>query len=160
MLPFPSAPSNRLVRVEHYWLFFIFIVSKFWKKTMLSRNVLTRNAFTSFKGIPPHVDTHSAFEDGIASVSLGSQVIMYLLINFFPSFSSFIHFCDFLRWQWNSVIPMVAMYQLFYLEEVCLWWQEKVGTFGVMGKTSSRFTPSLMCQFSWGVFVIFKPKKE
>ena len=46
---------------------------------MLSRDVLTRNAFTLFKGIPPHVDTHSAFEDGIASVSLGSQVIMYLL---------------------------------------------------------------------------------
>ena len=64
---------------------------------MLSRNVLTRNAFTLFKGIPPHVDTHSAFEDGIASISLGSQVIMYLLINFFPSFSSFIHFCYFLR---------------------------------------------------------------
>ena len=54
---------------------------------MLSKNVLTRNAFTLFKGIPPHVDTHSAFEDGIASVSLGSQVIMYLLINyFFPIF--------------------------------------------------------------------------
>lgn len=54
---------------------------------MLSKNVLTRNAFTLFKGIPPHVDTHSAFEDGIASISLGSQVIMYLLINyFFPIF--------------------------------------------------------------------------
>ena len=54
---------------------------------MLSKNVLTRNAFTLFKGIPPHVDTHSAFEDGIASISLGSQVKMYLLINyFFPIF--------------------------------------------------------------------------
>ena len=54
---------------------------------MLSKNVLTRNAFTLFKGIPPHVDTHSAFEDGIASISLGSQVIVYLLINyFFPIF--------------------------------------------------------------------------
>ena len=54
---------------------------------MLSKNVLTRNAFTLFKGIPPHVDTHSAFEDAIASISLGSQVIMYLLINyFFPIF--------------------------------------------------------------------------
>ena len=48
-------------------------------KIMLGRNVLIRNAFALFKGIPPHVDTHSAFEDGIASVSLGSQVIMYLL---------------------------------------------------------------------------------
>lgn len=25
-------------------------------------------------GIPPHVDTHSPFEDGIVSLSLGSQV--------------------------------------------------------------------------------------
>ena len=50
---------------------------------MRGNNVIMRNAFTLFKGIPPHVDTHSAFEDGIASVSLGSQVIMYLLINFF-----------------------------------------------------------------------------
>lgn len=48
-------------------------------KIMLGKNVLIRNAFALFKGIPPHVDTHSAFEDGIASVSLGSQVIMYLL---------------------------------------------------------------------------------
>ena len=25
-------------------------------------------------GIPPHIDTHSAFTDGIVSLSLGSQV--------------------------------------------------------------------------------------
>ena len=49
-------------------------------KIMLGKNVLMRNAFALFKGIPPHVDTHSAFEDGIASVSLGSQVITYLLL--------------------------------------------------------------------------------
>jgi len=48
-------------------------------KIMLGKNVLIKSAFALFKGIPPHVDTHSAFEDGIASVSLGSQVIMYLL---------------------------------------------------------------------------------
>ena len=47
-------------------------------KIMLGKNVLMRNAFALFKGIPPHVDTHSAFEDGIASVSLSSQVRMYL----------------------------------------------------------------------------------
>ena len=64
---------------------------------MHGKNVIIRNAFALFKGIPPHIDTHSAFEDGIASISLGSQVIMYLLIIFFLSFSSFIHFCDFLR---------------------------------------------------------------
>ena len=28
----------------------------------------------SSAGIPPHVDTHSAFEDGIAALSLGAQV--------------------------------------------------------------------------------------
>ena len=27
-----------------------------------------------YAGIPPHIDTHSAFEDGIISLSLGSQV--------------------------------------------------------------------------------------
>ena len=64
---------------------------------MRGKNVFIRNAFALFKGIPPHIDTHSAFEDGIASISLGSQVIMHLLIIFFLSFSSFIHFCDFLR---------------------------------------------------------------
>lgn len=29
------------------------------------------------KGISPHIDTHSAFEDGIASLSLGSDLVMY-----------------------------------------------------------------------------------
>lgn len=47
---------------------------------MLGKNALMRNAFALFKGIPPHVDTHSAFEDGIASVSLGSQVRTHLLL--------------------------------------------------------------------------------
>jgi len=27
-----------------------------------------------FTGIPPHVDTPSAFEDGLVSLSIGSQV--------------------------------------------------------------------------------------
>ena len=31
--------------------------------------------FCLFVGIPPHTDTHSACEDGIISVSLGSQVL-------------------------------------------------------------------------------------
>lgn len=31
----------------------------------------------SLKGIPPHVDTHSPFEDGIVSLSLGSQVCIW-----------------------------------------------------------------------------------
>lgn len=34
------------------------------------------------EGIPPHVDTHSAFEDGIVSLSLGSQVFIIVKTNF------------------------------------------------------------------------------
>ncbi|PVD34929.1 hypothetical protein C0Q70_06210 [Pomacea canaliculata] len=37
---------------------------------------LTVNQYLAGQGIPPHVDTPSAFEDGIVSLSCGSQVIM------------------------------------------------------------------------------------
>ncbi|KAK7097708.1 hypothetical protein V1264_004645 [Littorina saxatilis] len=37
---------------------------------------LTVNKYLPGQGIPPHVDTPSAFEDGIMSLSCGSQVIM------------------------------------------------------------------------------------
>lgn len=37
---------------------------------------LTINQYLPGQGIPPHIDTPSAFEDGIVSVSLGSQVVM------------------------------------------------------------------------------------
>ena len=37
---------------------------------------LTVNCYEPGQGIPPHVDTHSAFEDGIVSFSLQSQVVM------------------------------------------------------------------------------------
>ncbi|XP_076002681.1 tRNA (carboxymethyluridine(34)-5-O)-methyltransferase alkbh8 isoform X2 [Genypterus blacodes] len=37
---------------------------------------LTVNLYMSGQGIPPHVDTHSAFEDTILSLSLGSKVVM------------------------------------------------------------------------------------
>ncbi|KAK3577072.1 hypothetical protein CHS0354_037097 [Potamilus streckersoni] len=37
---------------------------------------LTINQYEPGQGIPPHVDTPSAFEDGIMSLSLGSQVVM------------------------------------------------------------------------------------
>ncbi|XP_054719529.1 alkylated DNA repair protein alkB homolog 8-like isoform X2 [Uloborus diversus] len=37
---------------------------------------LTVNYYAPGQGIPPHVDTHSAFEDNILSLSLGSQVVM------------------------------------------------------------------------------------
>ncbi|KAM7399386.1 hypothetical protein PAMP_018659 [Pampus punctatissimus] len=37
---------------------------------------LTVNQYESGQGIPPHVDTHSAFEDTILSLSLGSKTVM------------------------------------------------------------------------------------
>ncbi|XP_014783679.1 alkylated DNA repair protein alkB homolog 8 isoform X2 [Octopus bimaculoides] len=37
---------------------------------------LTVNQYLPGQGIPPHVDTPSAFEDGIVSLSLGSMVVM------------------------------------------------------------------------------------
>ncbi|KAK3099761.1 hypothetical protein FSP39_009216 [Pinctada imbricata] len=37
---------------------------------------LTVNKYEPGQGIPPHVDTPAAFEDGIMSLSLGSQVLM------------------------------------------------------------------------------------
>ncbi|KAJ9601051.1 hypothetical protein L9F63_000786 [Diploptera punctata] len=39
-------------------------------------NQLTVNQYQPGQGIPPHVDTHSAFEDPILSLSLGSSVVM------------------------------------------------------------------------------------
>lgn len=37
---------------------------------------LTINQYEPGQGIPPHIDTHSAFEDGIIIISLGSQTVM------------------------------------------------------------------------------------
>lgn len=37
---------------------------------------LTINCYEPGQGIPPHVDTHSAFEDGILSLSLQSCIVM------------------------------------------------------------------------------------
>ncbi|KAK5609375.1 hypothetical protein CRENBAI_010798 [Crenichthys baileyi] len=37
---------------------------------------LTVNQYESGQGIPPHVDTHSAFEDTILSLSLGAKAVM------------------------------------------------------------------------------------
>lgn len=34
------------------------------------------NFCLNFSGIPPHVDTHSAFEDAIVSLSLASDIVM------------------------------------------------------------------------------------
>ncbi|XP_073518293.1 tRNA (carboxymethyluridine(34)-5-O)-methyltransferase ALKBH8 isoform X2 [Phyllobates terribilis] len=37
---------------------------------------LTINQYEPGQGIPPHIDTHSAFEDEITSLSLGSEIVM------------------------------------------------------------------------------------
>lgn len=37
---------------------------------------LTVNQYEPGQGIPPHIDTHSAFKESIASLSLGSQAVM------------------------------------------------------------------------------------
>ncbi|XP_053564534.1 alkylated DNA repair protein alkB homolog 8 isoform X2 [Bombina bombina] len=37
---------------------------------------LTINQYEPGQGIPPHIDTHSAFEDGIISLSLGAEIVM------------------------------------------------------------------------------------
>ncbi|XP_068122965.1 alkylated DNA repair protein alkB homolog 8 isoform X2 [Hyperolius riggenbachi] len=37
---------------------------------------LTVNQYEPGQGIPPHIDTHSAFEDEITSLSLGSEIVM------------------------------------------------------------------------------------
>ncbi|XP_075706095.1 tRNA (carboxymethyluridine(34)-5-O)-methyltransferase ALKBH8 isoform X2 [Rhinoderma darwinii] len=37
---------------------------------------LTINQYEPGQGIPPHIDTHSAFEDEIISLSLGSEIVM------------------------------------------------------------------------------------
>ena len=37
---------------------------------------LTINQYQPGQGIPPHVDTHSAFEETLISISLGSSIVM------------------------------------------------------------------------------------
>ncbi|KAK0084307.1 hypothetical protein PV325_007302, partial [Microctonus aethiopoides] len=39
-------------------------------------NQLTINRYLPGQGIPPHIDTHSAFEDSILSLSIGSECVM------------------------------------------------------------------------------------
>ncbi|XP_055529648.1 alkylated DNA repair protein alkB homolog 8 [Wyeomyia smithii] len=60
------------------------ICDQLWEKLRLDRptfggfipNQLTVNSYEPGQGIPPHVDTHSAFEDPIVSLSLGSDISM------------------------------------------------------------------------------------
>lgn len=55
---------------KHLSVFFLI------KKAQTKKSFFCKLLYLLFfsEGIPPHVDTHSAFEDGIASISLGSQV--------------------------------------------------------------------------------------
>lgn len=49
-----------------------------WKKIafFIYIYIYIRYSFLLFQGIPPHVDTHSPFEDTILSLSLGSSCVM------------------------------------------------------------------------------------
>eukprot|EP01089_Gocevia_fonbrunei_P020808 TRINITY_DN7829_c0_g4_i1.p1 TRINITY_DN7829_c0_g4~~TRINITY_DN7829_c0_g4_i1.p1 ORF type:complete len:507 (+),score=67.14 TRINITY_DN7829_c0_g4_i1:300-1820(+) len=79
----PSKPLGPLPEFTHSLLTkFSEIIKKIPSLSHLeSSNVdqLTINCYEPGQGIPPHVDTHSAFEDGIFSLSLGSDVTMDFL---------------------------------------------------------------------------------
>lgn len=47
---------------------------------ILSIIVLTTLCDFCYAGIPPHIDTHSAFEDEILSLSLGAEVNLLFFI--------------------------------------------------------------------------------
>ncbi|KAK4887269.1 hypothetical protein RN001_003540 [Aquatica leii] len=53
-----------------------------WKRLQETSNLffepdqLTINKYKPGQGIPPHIDTHSAFEDPIVSLSMGSSIVM------------------------------------------------------------------------------------
>jgi alkylated DNA repair protein alkB family protein 8 len=52
------------------------LVEKFMEFGLVRPNQLTVNHYVPGQGIPLHTDTHSSFEDGIISVSLGSDIVM------------------------------------------------------------------------------------
>ncbi len=52
------------------------LLQKFVEMGLAQPNQLTVNHYTPGQGIPLHVDTHSSFEDGIISLSLGSDIVM------------------------------------------------------------------------------------
>ncbi|XP_048651738.1 alkylated DNA repair protein alkB homolog 8 isoform X1 [Marmota marmota marmota] len=54
------------------------ILEKWLKKGYIKHkpDQLTVNQYEPGHGIPPHIDTHSAFEDEIVSLSLGSEIVM------------------------------------------------------------------------------------
>lgn len=54
----------------------LFIFKKLEKSGLSKPNQLTINHYLPGQGIPLHVDTHSSFEDGIISLSMGSDILM------------------------------------------------------------------------------------
>lgn len=55
------------------------------------------NVFPLLTGIPPHVDTPSAFEDGIVSLSLGSQVCHSLALVLILENKNYLHVFPFIK---------------------------------------------------------------
>ena len=55
-----------------------YLIDRFLEKKIVSvkPDQLTVNQYNPGQGIPPHIDTHSPFEDGIVSLSLGSSAVM------------------------------------------------------------------------------------
>lgn len=76
---------------------------------------LTCNQYAPGQGIPPHVDTHSAFEDSIVSVSLGKDEFWPLSELFIPAyFMERIHVRDGLQASgWKTILHSTASKKLF-----------------------------------------------
>lgn len=100
----------------------------------------------SLPGIPPHIDTHSAFEDTIMSLSLGAQVNTFLLIPnnaaqtcaivaaALVETSVFTRECVHFRLRWIFAILMVAWLLRCCLLAVFWWWRQRADTCGLMGE--------------------------
>ncbi|KAI9558419.1 hypothetical protein GHT06_015201 [Daphnia sinensis] len=57
------------------------IITKLVEFGMARPDQLTVNHYAPGQGIPLHTDTHSSFEDGIVSISLGSDIVMDFMSN-------------------------------------------------------------------------------
>eukprot|EP00965_Chrysotila_dentata_P214772 6188372-Pleurochrysis_carterae.AAC.3 len=77
-------------------------------------NQVTVNEYLPGMGIARHVDTHSAFEDGIAALSLGAGIAMRMQLDREPWHSvviwlpprSLLAFVGASRYEWSHAIPM------------------------------------------------------
>ncbi|XP_053312443.1 alkylated DNA repair protein alkB homolog 8 [Spea bombifrons] len=54
------------------------VLNRCWQQKLIKHkpDQLTINQYEPGQGIPPHIDTHSAFEDEIISLSLGAEIVM------------------------------------------------------------------------------------